>query len=771
MTNEERRIRVTIDAKDEQTKKIVGALDSISKSVRKVEQDLSAMAKLQDVFAKVFAFNLLGMGIGQLFQIADSLTMARERLYAFNQDAALTETIMSKLQDTAKMTRQPIDDISNSFARISVATKNLNISTDAQVATNQMLAQTFKLSGATSEMATGGMTQITQAMSRGVLRGQELISVMANNAALASILSAEAKALGKNIYEMGEKGQITMKFFFSVLAKHFDDINTKAKETKGTFQQGLTIAFNEFKIAIDDLNTSIGLSDGFYSSMVWLTENKDIVASALFGIAAGIVAINQAAIVAAGSSAFLAVKGFVTGITLAGTAAAAAIVAIASVAAGIAYLAVNFKQTAIYAELFWNDMVSFVSGFNIIMYQAKIAFRDLLGLDSSDTKKRVQEELDNMKRLESANDGLRKKLDELNKSQEGVKNGAAALGAASASIADAAIPLEQQVAALNLQFNQGRISVQDYNSKLLDLQKRMLQEDVFVKGTKSLEEFNKEMSKNTLAAFSRELEYGLITAEKFDEKVNEFKLEELDRKFSEGKITLQSYRIELAKLNQEGIGSIDSWTTGVGAGIAQASKDIGTASQAIASVTTNAFKSMEDAIFQSTKGSTRAFADMVQAILDDLTRLVIRMAIIRPLTQGVLGLMGGGAGAEAGGGFTNASSVSNQVGAFASGGIVSSPTMFGSAGRLGIAGEAGPEAILPLSKMADGSLGVSGAGSNTVINIINNSGSDVQQSESTGPGGEKVIDILIMGKVKEGIASGAFDKSFQSSYGLRRRGV
>ena len=285
MAKEKREIRIVIDAKDDATKKIVGALDSISKSVRKVEQDLSAMAKLQDVFAKVFAFNLLGMGVNQLFQIADSLTMTRERLFAFNQDAELTASIMSRLQDTAKMTRQPIDDISDSFARISVATKNLNMSTDAQIATNQMLAQTFKLSGATTEMAAGGMTQITQAMSRGVLRGQELVSVMANNAALASILSAEAKALGKNIYEMGEKGQITMKFFFSVLAKHFDDINTKAKETKGTFQQGLTIAFNEFKIAIDDLNTSFGISNGFYKSIVWITENKDIVYSAIIGIA------------------------------------------------------------------------------------------------------------------------------------------------------------------------------------------------------------------------------------------------------------------------------------------------------------------------------------------------------------------------------------------------------------------------------------------------------------------------------------------------------
>jgi uncharacterized phage protein (TIGR02216 family) len=55
---------------------------------------------------------------------------------------------------------------------------------------------------------------------------------------------------------------------------------------------------------------------------------------------------------------------------------------------------------------------------------------------------------------------------------------------------------------------------------------------------------------------------------------------------------------------------------------------------------------------------------------------------------------------------------------FADGGIVNSPTLFGMGSGLGLMGEAGPEAIMPLARGADGSLGVrGGGGANVTINI------------------------------------------------------
>ena len=117
--------------------------------------------------------------------------------------------------------------------------------------------------------------------------------------------------------------------------------------------------------------------------------------------------------------------------------------------------------------------------------------------------------------------------------------------------------------------------------------------------------------------------------------------------------------------------------------------------------------------------------------------------------------------------------------AFAAGGaftnqIVSAPTCFRHGGGLGLMGEAGPEAIVPLKRMPSGSLGVQadiGAGSRVVVNIINHSGASVSREERSQPGGGREIDIIIGDMVGSQIAHGRYDSALESRFeGLRLRG-
>jgi len=57
---------------------------------------------------------------------------------------------------------------------------------------------------------------------------------------------------------------------------------------------------------------------------------------------------------------------------------------------------------------------------------------------------------------------------------------------------------------------------------------------------------------------------------------------------------------------------------------------------------------------------------------------------------------------------------------FAKGGVVASPTYFGTSGGLGLMGEAGAEAILPLARGADGRLGVAGGGGAAPVHVVFN---------------------------------------------------
>lgn len=104
---------------------------------------------------------------------------------------------------------------------------------------------------------------------------------------------------------------------------------------------------------------------------------------------------------------------------------------------------------------------------------------------------------------------------------------------------------------------------------------------------------------------------------------------------------------------------------------------------------------------------------------------------------GIMGFIGQGLSTIFGGGFANGAAFSGgNVLAFGNGGIVGSPTLFPMATGMGLMGEAGPEAVMPLQRASDGRLGVvaSGAGGMGDVNItvvVNNRGDAKTQTNGS----------------------------------------
>ena len=120
------------------------------------------------------------------------------------------------------------------------------------------------------------------------------------------------------------------------------------------------------------------------------------------------------------------------------------------------------------------------------------------------------------------------------------------------------------------------------------------------------------------------------------------------------------------------------------------------------------------------------FREMTVSILQDLSKIYMRMATMKLVNYVGSYLFGGSgvstAGGSIGGMFATAAHgrVFNSSGlvAFARGGVVSSPTYFGFNGGRGLMGEQGSEAVMPLTRTANGNLGVQvqGMGGGTVVN-------------------------------------------------------
>lgn len=159
----------------------------------------------------------------------------------------------------------------------------------------------------------------------------------------------------------------------------------------------------------------------------------------------------------------------------------------------------------------------------------------------------------------------------------------------------------------------------------------------------------------------------------------------------------------------------------------------------------NMFSSMEESMVEFLSTGKAGFKDFANSIIKDLMRIYIRgaasglLGLVRN-AGGFAGLVGSAVSYMGGDGVGAAINLASAKGNVVSGrgisaysgSIVSKPTLFPFARGTGLMGEAGPEAILPLTRGSNGKLGIQaqGSGGNTV-NVVVNVSSDGTGSTRT----------------------------------------
>jgi phage-related minor tail protein len=188
-------------------------------------------------------------------------------------------------------------------------------------------------------------------------------------------------------------------------------------------------------------------------------------------------------------------------------------------------------------------------------------------------------------------------------------------------------------------------------------------------------------------------------------------------------------------------------------------------------VSAKSFSSVMTKAFTDATVGGKQFDDVLKSMALKLSGMAVSQAfkpVATALTKGLSGVLGdvfgtgtgggggGGGGVEDGGGRGNCCCQPPMMGGgawpigfpttmprmpafknlfpFASGGVIGAPSYFPMAGGLGLAGEAGPEAIVPLSRGPGGRLGVAmsggGAPANVTVQIMTPDAAGFRRSES-----------------------------------------
>jgi len=223
-----------------------------------------------------------------------------------------------------------------------------------------------------------------------------------------------------------------------------------------------------------------------------------------------------------------------------------------------------------------------------------------------------------------------------------------------------------------------------------------------------------------------------LTKEGITGKEASQRIQDLDKELNKALETAEAIRAlkrSIDELNAADVGQ------GFKNGVESFLTSIGTMSENVSQLTQNAFQGLSDGIAELVTTGKMNFNDFANSIIKDMIRIATQQLILRPILQGIGGLFGGGGGLSGGGYFDSITGLGkagpnfglakggvitqNGIQAFARGGIVDKPMLFPFAKGIGLMGEAGPEAIMPLRRGRDGNLGVAGGGgtTNVVVNV------------------------------------------------------
>lgn len=177
--------------------------------------------------------------------------------------------------------------------------------------------------------------------------------------------------------------------------------------------------------------------------------------------------------------------------------------------------------------------------------------------------------------------------------------------------------------------------------------------------------------------------------------------------------------------------------------------------------TANEMKDTFRTAFKDLASGAKSFGDVVKDVLSKIADRLLDSAFDN-LWGAFEGGMGGGfVGKLAGSIFPSAKgnvfSNGSPVKAFAKGGIVNSPTMFPMRGaQTGLMGEAGPEAIVPLSRGRNGRLGIQSQGGSMQVQVI---GGDLMLTDN----GSIMARVQVMDAQSVSKSVGASQASFRNS--------
>ncbi len=218
----------------------------------------------------------------KVIALSDSITQSTAKLNLMNDGLQSTEQLNQMIFDSAQRARAPYMDTASAISKMGLNAGSAFSSNKELIAFMEQVNKQFVIGGATAQEQSNAMMQLSQAMSTGTLKGEELNSILDAAPGIARTIEKNMGWAEGSIKQYAEKGEISAQVIKASLLNMADETNAKFNSMPMTFGQVITSIQTALLQQFFPVIQAIGQGATF------INDHWSTIAPIFYGVAAGI---------------------------------------------------------------------------------------------------------------------------------------------------------------------------------------------------------------------------------------------------------------------------------------------------------------------------------------------------------------------------------------------------------------------------------------------------------------------------------------------------
>lgn len=226
------------------------------------------------------------LAVGNLVHQADSWNQVNARLRQASQSTEDFTVSQKSLFEMSQRTGTAFADNANLFSRSSASMHEFGYSSSDVLAVTEALAMGLQLSGVSGAEASSVITQFSQALAQGVLRGEEFNAVNTNGDRVIRALAAGMGVARKDLKSMADDGLITIDKLVPALTGQLGVLKEEFDKIPPSVSGSITTLNNAFQAWVGMTDGATGSTKVLAGAITFVAENMDVLAASALTLGA-----------------------------------------------------------------------------------------------------------------------------------------------------------------------------------------------------------------------------------------------------------------------------------------------------------------------------------------------------------------------------------------------------------------------------------------------------------------------------------------------------